>query len=163
MEQVFIGIGTNLGDKVENIKWAIESLHEQVGKVIHTSSFYESEPWGYESSEWFVNAVIEIQTNLDPQSLLTELKNIEFSLGRTSKTSTKYEDRLIDLDILYFGDKSIFLNGLEVPHPRIYQRKFVLEPLYEIAPNFIDVKVNKSISELLNECTDTSVLKKIVF
>lgn len=163
MEHVFIGIGTNLGDKIANMHLAVALIEKHVGAVINRSTFYESEPWGFQSAEWFLNGVIEIQTVLEPIALLTELKKIEISLGRTSKTTTEYTDRLIDLDILYFGDKTIVLRELEIPHPRIYTRKFVLEPLQEIAPNFIDVKVNKSISELLNMCSDASVLKKIVF
>ena len=163
MERVFIGFGSNLGDKLANIREAIELIHEKIGFVFNQSSLYESEPWGYESQSLFVNGVLEIETVLTPTDLLSGLKNIEISLGRGEKTLDAYSDRLIDLDILYFGDKLIDMNGLVVPHPHIYKRRFVLEPLVEIAPNFIDRRFEKSTSELLNECTDTSVLKKIVF
>ncbi len=163
MEQVFIGFGANLGDRIANINEAIRMIHEEIGEVISQSSFYESEPWGYESSELFVNGVIEINTDLKPFTLLEELKLIETSLGRQKKSEESYSDRLIDLDILFFGDKCIDMNELIIPHPHIYTRRFVLEPFSEIAPNFLDFRVHKSSIELLNECRDTSVLKKIVF
>ncbi len=163
MEQVFIGFGANLGDKFTSIKDAIRLINFNLGEVVSQSSFYESEPWGYESNELFINGVLEILTNLSPLDLLLGLKLIESTLGRKEKTLVAYSDRLIDLDILYYSDKCLEVNELIIPHPHIYKRRFVLEPLVEIAPNFIDLSVDKTTTELLNECSDTSVLKKIVF
>jgi len=160
MVQVFIGFGSNLGDKLLNIQLAIESINSDLGDVIHQSSLYESEPWGFESSEIFVNGVLEIRTKFSAELLLAGLKKIECDLGRKEKTIDVYTDRLIDLDILYYGDNIITMNGLEIPHPRIYHRRFVLEPMVEIAPNFIDISIHKSMKELLNICSDTSSLKK---
>ena len=163
MEQVFIGFGANLGDRLQNIKASILQVHESLGEVVTISSFYESEPWGFESEKLFVNGVFEIRTQLTPESLLEGLKKIEKNLGRTTKTIDMYTDRLIDLDILYFGNKIFNRDGLDIPHSQIYSRRFVLEPLVEIAPDFVDFKVQKTTLELLNMCSDTSVLKKIVF
>lgn len=163
MEQVFIGFGANLGDRFAIIKEAIRLIHINLGEVVSQSSLYESEPWGYESNELFVNGVLEIATNLSPLELLLGLKGIESTLGRKEKTSVTYSDRLIDLDILYYSDKNLNMSDLIIPHPHIYKRRFVLEPLVEIAPNFIDLRFYKTTRELLKECSDTSVLKKIVF
>jgi 2-amino-4-hydroxy-6-hydroxymethyldihydropteridine diphosphokinase len=162
MVQVFIGIGSNLGDKIANIKLAISKINSELGIVVAQSGLYESEPWGFDSSEMFVNGVLEIQTVYSAKKLLEGLKKIESDLGRKVKTERVYTDRLIDLDILYYGDISIHINDLEIPHPRIYDRRFVLEPLVEIAPNFIDLKFNKTMKELLNGCSDVSLLKKIL-
>ena len=162
MVQVFIGFGSNLGDKTANIKLAINLINNELGIVVRQSSLYESEPWGFESSEMFVNGVLEIHTKFSAELLLVGLKKIECDLGRKEKTTTVYTDRLIDLDILYYGDKIITMNGLKIPHPRIYDRRFVLEPMVEIAPNFIDISVHKSMKELLNMCSDASLLKKIL-
>jgi len=162
MVQVFIGFGSNLGDKLANIKFAINLINSDLGELVHQSSLYESEPWGFDSSEMFVNGVLEIRTKFSAELLLAGLKKIERDLGRKEKTSSVYTDRLIDLDILYYGDKIITINGLEIPHPRIYTRRFVLEPMVEIAPNFIDVSNHKSMKELLNMCSDASLLKKIL-
>jgi 2-amino-4-hydroxy-6-hydroxymethyldihydropteridine diphosphokinase len=162
MVQVFIGFGSNLGDKLQNIKLAINLISNQLGDVVQVSSFYESEPWGFDSLEMFVNGVLEIRTRFSAEQLLVELKNIEQFLGRQEKTVKIYSDRLIDLDILYYGDKIININGLEIPHPRIYDRRFVLEPMVEIAPDYLDLKAGQLMKELLNHCRDDSVLKKIV-
>ncbi len=162
MVQVYIGIGSNLGDKIANIKLAITKIHSELGEVVVRSSLYESEPWGFDSSEMFVNGVLEIRTIYSAQTLLEGLKKIELDLGREEKTTAIYTDRLIDLDILYYGDINIRMDELEIPHPRIYDRRFVLEPMVEIAPNYIDLKLNKTMKELLNICSDVSLLKKIL-
>lgn len=160
MAQVFIGFGANLGDKLANIKLAIRSISQDLGQVVVCSSFYESEPWGFDSTELFINGVLELQTSLEPIKLLLGLKKIERTIGREEKTTLEYTDRLIDLDILYYENLSIQNTDLEIPHPRIYDRRFVLEPLVEIAPNFMDMKLGKTMEALLNSCTDTSILKK---
>ena len=162
MVRVFIGFGSNLGDKLANIKRAITSINNELGQVVYHSSFYQSEPWGFTSSELFINGVLELNTNFSAEELLHGLKKIERNIGREEKTMEVYTDRLIDLDILYYGESLINKHGLEIPHPRIYDRRFVLEPMVEIAPNFIDVKVGESMKQLLNTCSDDSILKKIL-
>lgn len=162
MVQVFIGFGSNLGDKFRNLILAISMIDTDLGQVSVRSSFYESEPWGFDSTELFINGVLELHTNFSAEELLHGLKKIERNIGRQEKTMEVYTDRLIDLDILYYGETLINIHGLEIPHPRIYDRRFVLEPMVEIAPNFIDIKVGKSMQELLNTCSDFSILKKIL-
>ncbi len=162
MTQTYIGLGSNLGDRIANLNSAISKVNLSIGGVINCSSFYESEPWGFESKEQFVNCVIQIQTLLSPEKMLEKLKEIEKEMGRVQRTSMVYTDRIIDLDILYFGIEMIEFDNLSIPHPRIYDRKFVLEPLAEIAPNWKDVTKDKTINELLKSCQDTSILKKIV-
>lgn len=162
MVRVFIGFGSNLGDKLANIKRAITCINNELGQVVHHSSFYQSEPWGFTSSELFINGVLELQTNFSAEELLLGLKKIERNIGRQEKTLEFYTDRLIDLDILYYGESLININDLEIPHPRIYDRRFVLEPMVEIAPNFIDIKLGQSVKQLLNTCSDESILKKIL-
>jgi 2-amino-4-hydroxy-6-hydroxymethyldihydropteridine diphosphokinase len=162
MTQTYIGLGSNLGDRITNLNSAITKVNLSIGGVIRCSSFYESEPWGFESKEQFVNCVIQIQTLLSPEKLLEKLKEIEKEMGRVQRTSMIYTDRILDLDILYFGSEKIEIANLSIPHPRIYERKFVLEPLAEIAPNWKDETKGKTIYELLKNCQDTSVLKKIV-
>lgn len=162
MVRVFIGFGSNLGDKLANIKRAITCINNELGQVVHYSSFYQSEPWGFTSSELFINGVLELQTNFSAEELLLGLKKIERNIGRQEKTLEFYTDRLIDLDILYYGESLINIHDLVIPHPRIYDRRFVLEPMVEIAPNFIDMKVGQSVKQLLNTCSDESILKKIL-
>jgi 2-amino-4-hydroxy-6-hydroxymethyldihydropteridine diphosphokinase len=162
MAQVFIGFGSNLGDKFRNLILAISMIDTDLGQVSVRSSFYESEPWGFDSTELFINGVLELHTIFSPEDLLIGLKKIERNIGRQETTTEVYIDRLIDLDILYYGETLINIHGLEIPHPRIYDRRFVLEPMVEIAPNFIDIKVGKSMQELLNTCSDESILKKIL-
>jgi 2-amino-4-hydroxy-6-hydroxymethyldihydropteridine diphosphokinase len=162
MVRVFIGFGSNLGDKLANIKRAITSINNELGEVIHHSSFYQSEAWGFTSSELFINGVLELKTNFSAEELLFGLKKIERNIGRQEKTLEFYTDRLIDLDILYYGESLINTYGLEIPHPRIYDRRFVLEPMVELVPNFIDIKVGQTMKQLLNTCSDKSILKKIL-
>jgi 2-amino-4-hydroxy-6-hydroxymethyldihydropteridine diphosphokinase len=156
---IYISLGSNLGDKRATIFNAYEAIENKIGSILSKSSLYTSEPWGFESEEFFINCVIEIETNLDASQTLNELHLIENSLGRVRLDSINYTDRNIDLDLLYFGDK-IIETSFNLPHPRIYQRKFVLVPLAEIAPSFIDPKKKKTILELLTECEDDSFLTK---
>jgi 2-amino-4-hydroxy-6-hydroxymethyldihydropteridine diphosphokinase len=157
---VFIGLGSNIGDKIKNIQMAIEEISKK-NKIIQTSSFYKSPPWGFESTESFINAVIEIETNISPMELYNELKNIEEKLGRKNIKSYQYEDRTIDLDILYFQDQIINNITIQIPHKSLHLRKFVLEPLYEIAPYLIDPEKNITIDELLKSCPDNSKIEQI--
>jgi 2-amino-4-hydroxy-6-hydroxymethyldihydropteridine diphosphokinase len=157
MARVFIGLGSNLGDKKNVLKQAIQFLSEKCGKLLATSSFYETEPHGFESDQQFLNAVVALETDLDPSNLLIQLKDFEKQLGRSQKTTVNYTDRILDLDILYYSDLEFKTNELEVPHPRLYERNFVLVPLAEIAPDFMDVKTGKSIRYLAENSKDTSI------
>ena len=136
MPLIYLGLGSNLGDKGKNIKEALAHIAGKVGDVLALSGFYETQPWGYESTETYLNAVAGIETPLSPEDLLTATRKIEQEMGRTQKTvNGKYHDRLIDIDILLYDDLVIQQPGLTIPHPLMYERDFVLQPLAEIAPD----------------------------
>lgn len=133
----YLGLGTNLGEKEHNLHQAISAL-SALGRVLKTSSFHTSEPWGFESANGFLNAVVLLQTTLEPVPLLAQLQNIEQQLGRAKKTvDGVYADRLIDIDILLYDDMIIDTPELKIPHPHIAERDFVYLPLSEIAPEMI--------------------------
>lgn len=132
----YLGLGSNLGtDKAANLNQAITLINEQAGHVLACSSFIESEPWGFQSANSFVNAVIAIDTPHTPHDLLRITQAIERNMGRTHKTiNANYTDRIIDIDILLYGEEVIHDDILTIPHPLIMQREFVYHPLFEIAP-----------------------------
>ncbi len=150
---VFLGLGTNLGNRKQNMETAIENIEKQIGTIISQSAFYSSEPFGFESDNLFLNSVVQVSTKFTPYELLTKTQLIENEIGRTTKTDAKgYSDRLIDIDILLYN-KEVVDNAptLVVPHPEMQKRDFVLKPLAEIAPNFVHPVLNRTISELVNE------------
>ena len=132
----YLGLGTNLGtNKVAILQQAVALINEQAGHGLACSSFIESEPWGFQSTTTFINAVIAIDTPHTPHELLRITQAIELSMGRTHKTvGNNYTDRIIDIDILLYGEEVIHDDILTIPHPLIMQRKFVYLPLFEIAP-----------------------------
>lgn len=150
MSIVYLSLGSNLGNRKDNINKALDLISKRVGKVITHSSLYETKPLDFDSNNMFINSVCAIKTELSPMDLLKELRQIEVELGRDKKTEyLNYQDRIIDIDILLYEDLSIENNDLKIPHPRMHKRKFVLEPFAEIAPNAIHPTFNKSIKELL--------------
>jgi 2-amino-4-hydroxy-6-hydroxymethyldihydropteridine diphosphokinase len=133
--KAYLGLGTNLGDRKNNLLRAVEHINEQAGHVLACSSFIETEPWGFSSDNAFLNAVIEIDTSLTPHDLLHATQEIERAMGRTHKSlDGMYTDRIIDIDILLYEDLKISDTELTIPHPLIWQRSFVYGPLLEIAP-----------------------------
>lgn len=133
MHTVYLSLGTNLGDKEANINRAIEKINDSVGTVLRTSSFIETEPWGFDSSNTFLNAALCVETNLSPGQLLNATQLIEREMGRTHKSVNRvYHDRLIDIDILLYDDISISTPALTIPHPLMQERDFVMIPLREI-------------------------------
>lgn len=135
--QVFLGLGTNLGDLDQNLKSAIYEIEKRVGIVISQSAFYKTAPWGFESKNIFLNAAVCIETTLNPFEVLSATQDIERNLGRMTKSNGTYSDRIIDIDILFFNREIINTETLTIPHPLICQRDFVLIPLKEIAPGYI--------------------------
>ena len=134
MHQVYLGLGTNLGDKEANLKAAIEEIGKRVGEVTSLSAFHASEPWGFESEHSFLNAVCCVQTDLNPMEVLHTTQEIERSLGRLKKSvNGVYSDRMIDIDILLYDDLHIQTPELTIPHPLMWERDFVMIPLREIA------------------------------
>ena len=137
--KVYLGLGSNLGDRNAHIEQAIALIHERVGEVVRRSSFIETEPWGFESENKFLNAVILCETELTPRQLLKATQKIERQLGRRKKstdsrllTPVSYSDRPIDIDILLYDDLTIDERDLKIPHPLMEQRDFVMIPLREI-------------------------------
>jgi 2-amino-4-hydroxy-6-hydroxymethyldihydropteridine diphosphokinase len=146
--QVYIGIGSNLGNKRENYREALERIAKlPKTRIIKESSVYESQPHG-DSKEWYINGVIEIETELKPELLLNKFKNIERAMGR-KKVRKKWGARIIDIDILLYDSLVMNKKSLKIPHPEMHQRKFVLIPLSELAPQVIHPVLSASISELL--------------
>lgn len=130
---VYLGLGTNLGDKQKNLNDAIRMLENQVGEVEKVSSVIETEPEGFKSDNMFLNAVVKVRTTLSPFEILDVTQDVEKSLGRKEKSSNGiYHDRVIDIDILLYDDINISTPRLVIPHPRMTQRDFVMTPLAEI-------------------------------
>ena len=151
--QVYIGIGSNIGDKKENFLEAIDRIGKLPDtRVIKESSLYESEPLG-ESKDWYINGAIEIETKFKPDALLEKFKNIERAMGR-KKVKKRWGARIIDLDILLYDAAVVKKKTLRIPHPELPNRKFVLIPLSEIAPQVIHPELGVTISELLINVKD---------
>jgi len=156
---VFLGLGTNLGDREENLKKAVAMIGEKIGEVVSCSSVYETEPWGFQSENQFLNAVVRVRTELKPPGLLGRILMIEAQLGRLREgEATGYKSRTIDIDILLYGHEIINKKTLQIPHPRIPDRKFVLIPLCEISPEMVHPALKKTIVELLEECKDERIV-----
>lgn len=160
MTKLYVLLGGNLGDKEKIFSEARINLHNLVGEITAQSAVYETEPWGFESTDLFWNQVLEIATSLSPEAVLQETQKTEFELGRIRK-SNQYDSRIIDIDILFYGDEIIELPNLIIPHPRIQERKFVLIPLNEIAPDLKHPVFQKTIRQLLDECTDHLRVEKV--
>ena len=130
--QVYLGLGSNLGDKVWNLSEAIRLIAERVGQVVRQSSFIETEPWGFRSDNTFLNAVILCETDKTPREVLLLTQQIERDMGRRQKSvSVGYIDRTIDIDILLYDDLAVDEPDLKIPHPLMHQRNFVMRPLKE--------------------------------
>lgn len=149
MSIAYIGIGSNLGDRKENCEKAIQLLFEKGIQVSARSSLHETEPWGKKKQPKFINLAVEVETGLRPEELLKEIKEIEDILGRSA--GEKWGPRIIDLDILFYDDLVVKTIELEIPHPEIKNREFVLKPLSEIAPDKVHPVFGKSVKELLEE------------
>jgi 2-amino-4-hydroxy-6-hydroxymethyldihydropteridine diphosphokinase len=156
---VFLGLGTNLGDREENLKKAVAMIGENIGEIVSCSSVYETEPWGFQSENLFLNAVVKVKTVLKPPGLLGRILMIEAQLGRLREgEATGYKSRTIDMDILLYGHETVIKKTLQIPHPRIPDRKFVLVPLCEISPETVHPVLKKTMAELLEECRDEGIV-----
>ena len=149
MATVYLGLGTNIGNRKENLTRAIEALSLALGHYTALSSFIETAPWGFDSDNAFLNCAVAFGTELSPFQLLDTTENIERELGRTSKSNGGvYHDRVIDIDILLYGNMTIDTGRLTIPHPLMHMRDFVLEPLAQIAPHTVHPTTGKSIEQL---------------
>lgn len=159
MNEVYLLTGGNMGDRMVNLGRARDAVIRECGRIIKTSSVYETAPWGEEDQPAFLNQVLVVLTGLEPEDLLQAILSIERSLGRTREK--KYGPRLIDIDILFYNNEVISKPGLVVPHPRMQFRRFVLEPLAELSPGKKHPVLHQTISSLLAECTDPLSVNKI--
>lgn len=149
MYDVYLSLGSNVGNKADNIKKAIACLSLRVGEVLSVSSMYQTEPVGFESDNLFMNAACFVRTRLNPLEVLAVTQAIELKLGRQTKSINQiYSDRTIDIDILLIDDITVEHPQLIIPHPRMHERNFVLDPLVEIAPDIVHPILGKTISEL---------------
>ena len=162
MENCHILFGSNMGDKNEIFAQACLLINNRCGRIVAVSSAYESEPWGFEAEEWFLNRLIIVETEQEPDEMMRRLLEIEKELGRVRQPETKgYTSRTADLDILYFGDRVMVTESLAVPHPRLHQRRFALVPLCELVPDFVHPVFHLTQTELLERCPDDSVVRKL--
>ena len=146
---VYLGLGTNLGDKEQNLRMSIKKIEERIGNVVSLSDFYATAPWGFSSENSFLNAAVCVETTLLPLQVLEETQRIERELGRTEKSvNGLYADRLIDIDLLLYDDRVMDAEGLILPHPLMTERRFVMEPLSEIAPDVVHPVLHKTMKEL---------------
>jgi 2-amino-4-hydroxy-6-hydroxymethyldihydropteridine diphosphokinase len=152
MNNTWLSLGSNEGDRLQWFQKAMDLLSSNCGSIVNRSSVYETAAWGLTTQPDFLNMVIEVQTNKTPSQLLTEIHNIETVLGR--QRDVKWGQRTLDIDILLYNNDIIKLPGLTIPHPFMQDRRFTLTPLAEIAPAYIHPKFNKTILQLLDECPD---------
>ncbi len=160
MNRAYILLGTNLGDKMDNLQESISLIEKSLIVIISKSSVYETAAWGNTNQDNFYNQVIEVNTELSATDLLKTLLQIETQMGRVR--NQKWEARIIDLDILYFNHEIIDTENLKVPHPYLHVRRFTLAPLVQIAPEFLHPVFNKTNTVLLENCSDNSEVKLVV-
>ena len=159
LRPIYLSLGSNQGNKLEKLQKAIDLIGENIGIVRKISSVYKTASWGFKSDD-FYNICLEISSSLNPENLLNSLELIERKLGRIISKTTDYAARPIDIDILFFDNEIIFSKYLIVPHKEMLQRKFVMIPLVEIAPNFIHPIEHQRIITCAKNCTDTTAIEK---
>jgi 2-amino-4-hydroxy-6-hydroxymethyldihydropteridine diphosphokinase len=150
--KVFLLLGSNMGDKKQQLEKAISLIRKECGPIKRSSSIYETEPWKVEGQDVYYNMAVEIETTLTPDTLLKQIKHIEKEMGRQSRE--KWAPREIDIDILFFGRKVIKQKELQIPHPHMHERNFAILPMMEIAPDFKHPTLDHSMEDLYEKSTD---------
>lgn len=162
MAKTFLLLGSNQGNRLQYLQHAIMAIKETMGKVLLASSVYESEAWGFESDQRFLNQVVLIETELSPDLVLKQIASIENKAQRRRSNNIGYESRTLDVDILFYDDQIIATPLLTIPHPRLHQRRFTLVPLLEIAPDWQHPLLKSSVKELFSQCTDKGKVWKFI-
>ena len=158
MNKTYLLLGSNMGNSPERFTEAHTFIETKIGKVTRQSAFYKTAPWGNPHQPDFLNQVIMVQTDLTPFEVLENIFTIEKTMGRIR--TVKNAPRIIDIDILFFNNEIIQQKMLTIPHPEIVNRRFVLIPLNELSPRLVHPVLNKTIEQLLLDCTDTQYVKK---
>jgi 2-amino-4-hydroxy-6-hydroxymethyldihydropteridine diphosphokinase len=151
-------LGGNVGDRMDYLRQSIDLLRREVGRVMAMSAVYESEPWGFDDPCWFLNQVVAVETDHDPFTLLENIQRIEQVLGRV-RTQNTYQARTVDIDILLYGNLVMNMPELVIPHPRMVERMFVLQPMTELAPDLKHPVLHFTMSYLRDHCTDTKQVR----
>lgn len=159
MNVVFLGLGGNIGDRSETLKESLKLIEVCCGNIISRSHVYETAAWGFKSENNYLNLVIKIHTHLEAAELLEKTMAIEKKFGR-KRDSHQNSDRTLDIDILFFNEDIIYLEQIQIPHPRLHLRKFVLIPLQDIAPDLVHPVLKENTRTLLRNCKDSLAISR---
>ena len=159
MEKVYLCLGGNIGDTRNYLQNAVAMIGRRIGRVVSQSAVYQSEPWGFNAEQMFLNQVVVAETELEPHAVLELCLQIEAELGRT-RSGNGYEPRTIDIDIVFFGQQIVNQPDLQVPHPLMHRRNFVLRPLCDVAADFVHPIFGLTVRQLADICDDKAVVRK---
>lgn len=159
MQTIYLLTGTNMGNRLKMLEDMAYHIGKLIGTVQDRSKIYETEPWGFSSDIWFLNQVLKVKTELKPEQVLNKILQIEMNLGRVRNGDPGYSSRLADMDILFYGNDIIQSDSLQVPHKHLHERKFVLVPLNDVAPEYIHPVFGLSVCEILKSCGDVSEVR----
>lgn len=159
MEKVYLCLGGNIGDTRNYLQNAVAMIGRRIGRIVSQSAVYQSEPWGFNAEQMFLNQVVVAETELEPHAVLELCLQIEAELGRT-RSGNGYEPRTIDIDIVFFGQQIISQPDLQVPHPLMHRRNFVLRPLCDVAADFVHPIFGLTVKQLADACRDNGKCEK---